>query len=137
MLTGSFASVTLTCCTLDPGNSGTPVFAQSVDQRDLAPCRLWIEAEIANLTLDRCITGPIQTRKGGSVETLKASNSIIQGIRTSDPTQPLTAQLNDVQDPLDSGVRASRSGCARHFSQRQAGFHNAERIDHSLGRNRQ
>jgi hypothetical protein len=113
VLTGSFASVTLTCCTLDPGNTGTPVFAQSVDQRDLAPCHLWIEAEIANLTLDRCITGPIQTRKGGSVETLKASNSIIQGIRTSDPTQPLTA--NDVQDPLDLALALRAPGALATF----------------------
>lgn len=99
VLSGSFASVTLTCCTLDPGNAGdTAVFANSVDQR-LLPCHLWIEAEIATLTVDRCITGPIHTRKGGSVETLSVNDSIIQGIRTSDPTQPLT--VNDVQDPLD------------------------------------
>jgi len=100
ILRGQFASVTVTCCTLDPGNAGAQtVFAQSVDKRDLVPCRLWIEAEIAHLTLDRCITGPVHTRHGGSVETLTAGNSIIQGIPTSDPTKPLTPA--DIQDPMD------------------------------------
>jgi len=109
VLKGSFASVTLTCCTLDPGNTGdSTVFAQSVDQRDLLPCHLWIEAEIANLTLDRCITGPIHTRLGGSVETLSVGNSIIQGIRTSDPAQPLTA--NDIQDPMDLALALRAQG---------------------------
>jgi hypothetical protein len=114
VLTGSFASVTLTCCTLDPGNTGdSTVFAQSVDQRDLFPCRLWIEAEIANLTLDRCIAGPIQTRKGGSVETLTVSNSIIQGIRTSDPTKLLAA--GDIQDPLDMALALREPGALAAF----------------------
>ena len=114
VLTGSFASVTLSCCTLDPGNSGDKaVFAQSVDQRDLLPCHIWIEAEIASLTLDRCITGPIQTRKSGSVETLTSSNSIIQGIRTSDPTQPLTAA--DIQDPLDLALALRAPGTLASF----------------------
>jgi len=106
VVAGQFASVTFTCCTLDPGNvsTATPpvpgeVFDQGVDKRDLLPCRLWIEAEIATLTLDRCITGPVHTRNGGSVETLSANDSIIQGIRTSDPTQLLTA--DDIQDPVD------------------------------------
>jgi hypothetical protein len=60
---------------------------------------LWIEAEIAQLTIDRCITGPIRTRQSGSVETLTITNSIVQGIRTSDATQPLAAV--DIQDPTD------------------------------------
>lgn len=99
VLAGKFASVTLSCCTLDPGTSGPGiVFAQSVDQRDLRPCRLWIEAEITQLTLDRCITGPVHTRNGGSVTTLNAKDSIVQGIRTSG-YGPLTT--DDVQDPID------------------------------------
>jgi hypothetical protein len=100
LLAGTFDSVTLSCCTLDPGNAGTgAVFAQSVDARNLAPTRLWIEADVETLTLDRCVMGPVRTRNGGSVQTLAANDSIIQGIRTSDPTQPLT--LDDIQDPTD------------------------------------
>jgi hypothetical protein len=99
VLRGKFASVTLTCCTLDPGNAGTStVFATSVDGRDLRPSRLWIEAEVRTLTLDRCITGPIRTRDDGDVETMNASDSILQGIRTSG-FGLLTA--DDIADPID------------------------------------
>jgi len=99
ILRGKFSSVTLSCCTLDPGNTGdSSLFAQSVDGRDLRPCRLWIEGEIIQLTLDRCITGPIRTRNGGNVETLNANDSIIQGIRTS-AFGLFTA--DDLQDPVD------------------------------------
>jgi hypothetical protein len=99
VLRGKFASVSLSCCTLDPGNaSDSALFAQAVDGRDLRPSRLWIEAEVAQLTLDRCITGPIRTRNGGDVETLTANDSIIQGIRTSG-FGLLTA--DDVQHPVD------------------------------------
>ena len=99
LLSGKFASVRFSCCTLDPGTSGQgTVFAQSVDQRDLRPCRLWIEAEITQLTFDRCITGPIHTRNGGSVTTLSANDSVLQSIRTSG-YGPLTS--DDVQDPVD------------------------------------
>ena len=113
VLSGKFAKVTLSCCTLDPGNPGDPaastpaVFAQSMDQRDLRPCRLWIEAEIAALVVDRCITGPIRTRNGGSVEKLQASDSILQGIRTSG-TGLLTAA--DIQDPMDLALALRAPG---------------------------
>jgi hypothetical protein len=107
ILRGRFASVTLSCCTLDPGNAGSSaVFAQAVDGRDLRPCRLWIEAEIAQLLLDRCITGPIRTRNGGSVETLTANDSIIQGIRTS-AFGPFTEE--DIQDAVELALVARAS----------------------------
>jgi hypothetical protein len=107
VLTGSFNSVTLRCCTLDPGNAAGPqntpppgdLYAQSIDQRDLAPTRLWIEANIATLTLDRCITGPIRTRMGGEVGTLAANDSILQAIPTSSLTSLL--QPSDLLDPRD------------------------------------
>jgi hypothetical protein len=93
VLRGDFDSVTLNCCTLDPGNvargsSGlssppSPLFAVSADGRDLVPTRLWIEAKVKTLTIDRCILGPIRTRDGGFVETLTVSNSILQAIPTS------------------------------------------------------
>jgi hypothetical protein len=111
VLTGSFDSVTLRCCTLDPGNSAgssadlqntsnpSDIYAQSVDQRDLTPTRLWIEATINTLTFDRCITGPIRTRMGGNVGTLSTNDSIIQGIPSSTLTELL--QSTDILDQLD------------------------------------
>jgi hypothetical protein len=101
VLAGSFRSVTLHCCTLDPGNAAggsadiqntadpNDLYAQSVDERDLLPCHLWIQATIDTLTLDRCITGPIRTQFDGTIGTLMVNDSIIQGIPTSDLTQPL------------------------------------------------
>ena len=111
VLTGAFDSVTLRCCTLDPGNAAgggddlqnaanpADLYAQSVDRRDLVPSRLWIQGTINTLTLDRCITGPIRTRMGGTVATLATNDSIVQGIPTGVLTQPLT--VTDVQDPED------------------------------------
>lgn len=101
VLTGHFASVTLTCCTLDPGSAATPgVFAHpggsppaalyqtAADGPDLVPTRLWIEAEITKLRVDRCVLGPIRTRigstrNGGDVATISISNSTLQAIRTA------------------------------------------------------
>jgi hypothetical protein len=118
VLTGAFESVTLRCCTLDPGNAAggsadlqntsADLFAQSVDQRDLTPTRLWIQATIDTLTLDRCITGPIRTRFGGNVGTVAANDSVIQGIPTADRTQPLT--VADVQDPEDLALALLDAG---------------------------
>jgi hypothetical protein len=111
VLTGSFNSVTLRCCTLDPGNAAggsadlqnianpSDLYAQSVDQRDLAPTRLWIQASVGTLTLDRCITGPIRTQMGGNVGTLATNDSIIQGIPGSLLTNLLLPA--DILDPLD------------------------------------
>ena len=105
VLRGSFASVTLTCCTLDPGNSPpaelagspVPVYAQSIDGRDLVPTRLWIEGEIQQLLIDRCILGPTRTRDLGAVESLTITNSIVQAIPTSN--SPLLSG-SDLMDPL-------------------------------------
>ena len=84
-----FKSVTLTCCTLDPGNTGDftnppTIYTQAVDGRNLVPCRLWIEAHIRELKIDRCITGPIRTRGDGEIEKLTITDSIVQAIRTDD-----------------------------------------------------
>src|SRR5262249_31109264 len=99
VLKGKFASVTFTCCTLDPGNAGdTELFEQSVDGRDLCPCRLWIEGQVRKLTLDRCIVGPIRARNGGDVEAFCANDTIIQGIRTG---KAVDLAADDVQDPED------------------------------------
>jgi hypothetical protein len=120
VLTGSFDSVTLRCCTLDPGNAAggkddlqntadpSDLYAQSVDQRDLAPCRLWIQGTINTLTLDRCIMGPVRTRLGGSVAVLAVNDSILQGIPSGTLTQPLTAA--DIADPADLALALLDTG---------------------------
>jgi hypothetical protein len=82
ILEGSFASVTLTCCTLDPGNAGmTPgTYARSADARDLAPCRLQILGEVGTLVLDRCLAGPIWKAGAGTIEHLQVNDSILQSL---------------------------------------------------------
>ncbi len=92
LLTGAFASVTLACCTLDPGSAaaaapgsppvtasppasppshgsppapGSPPsgpYRMSADGRPLAPTRLVIEATVTTLAVDRSILGPVLTR---------------------------------------------------------------------------
>lgn len=102
VLRGQFDSVTLACCTFDPGNSAArgnaglhPVFAQSIDGRDLVPTRLWIEGEVRELNIDRCILGPIRTRNQGQIETVTIANSILQSIRTSNSPLLVPGDLKD------------------------------------------
>jgi hypothetical protein len=98
ILRGTFATVTLTCCTLDPGNAGsTAPFARSVDGRDLRPTRVWIEGDIITLTIDRCICGPIRVRGSGNLIAFIATDSIIQGIRTSGFD---VFTVDDIEDPV-------------------------------------
>lgn len=88
VLRGSFASVRITACTVDPGTaadvtgvSGEPPLATAADQRVLAPGRIFVEAGvIGELAVDHCVLGPVRTRFGGSVETLTISDSIVQGL---------------------------------------------------------
>lgn len=120
VLSGIFDSVTLTCCTFDPGNSGeSTVFAKSVDGRDLIPTRLWVEGQVRLLQIDRCILGPIRTRANGEIESVTATDSIVQGIRTSDfgpltvaqlkdPTR-LASRLRDARDPLSRFIQGRLS----------------------------
>jgi hypothetical protein len=97
VLRGHFESVTLSCCTLDPGNAGASAgtFAKAADGRDLAPCRLWIEGGVAALTIDRSIVGPIQTRAGGAIQTLVISNSIVQATG-ADPAIAMITGLAEI-----------------------------------------
>lgn len=94
VLRGDFGCVTITCCTLDPGNAPSAtsdalsppgIFAVAADGRELVPTRLWIEAAVGTLTVERSITGPIHTRAGGKVETLVITDSIVQAIPNSTP----------------------------------------------------
>jgi hypothetical protein len=82
VLSGKFDSVTLTCCTFDSGTSGKfpAAYDKAVDGRDLIPSHLWVDAEVQQLTIDRCILGPVQTRLGGEIQTLTVTDSIIQAL---------------------------------------------------------
>jgi hypothetical protein len=113
-LTGAFGAVTISCCTLDPGNGAVPdvfddpfgspppsPFQIAADGRPLRPTRLWIEGTITSLKIDRCVLGSIRTRGAGNVETTSISNSTLQAIRTSN-VGPISA------DEVMDGARLER-----------------------------
>jgi hypothetical protein len=93
VFTGTFETVRLRFMTLDPGTAGQggALFGEAIDATPLAPTTMWIEGTIQELILERCVTGPIRTRNGGAVETLTATDSIIQSIATHalDPSAPI------------------------------------------------
>jgi hypothetical protein len=90
VLTGTFDSVLLNCCTFDPGTAAAETasppgaFAVSADLRPLRPTRLWIEATVTTLTAARCILGPIRTHGTGTVTTLSLSETIVQALPDND-----------------------------------------------------
>ncbi len=112
MLQGGFKSVTITCCTFDPGEAAKvstdanidplEIYACAVDGRELLPCRLWIEGQIEQLTIERSILGPIRTRNIGAspadmgkVDRLTLQDSIVQAIRTELVDQDSALALSD------------------------------------------
>ncbi len=109
VLRGSFDTVRITACTVDPGTAaeGSPPVATAVDGTPLTPSRIFIEADpnvqasqagaIRELLVDHCILGPIRTRFGGSVEKLTITDSIVQGLpATTGPSYTAA----DIFDPL-------------------------------------
>ena len=125
VLTGDFDAVRLRLSTFDPGTSGageTPptVFASALDGLALRPATLIVEGTIRNLTIERCICGPIRTRGGGAVETLTIDDSLVQSIPTHaaggeatlyDPAELATrAKLG--ADPAAAALRAALNAAA-------------------------
>jgi hypothetical protein len=108
VLRGSFATVRITGCTIDPGTAadGTPPLATAADGVTLAPGRVFIEADparpagdagsVGQLLVDHCILGPVRTRLGGSVETVTITDSIVQGLPA---TAGSSYTVADVFDP--------------------------------------
>ena len=127
VLRGGFDRVTLSCCTLDPGTDGSlwqppAVWQPAVDGRALAACLLRIEGTVSTLVIDRCILGPARVSSGGVVQTLCASNSIIQGLPL-DTGAGLTPQavfdpaglfglLHHQRDPLTAWLAGQLTGTA-------------------------
>ena len=127
VLRGGFDRVTLSCCTLDPGTDGSlwqppAVWQPAVDGRALAACLLKVEGTVSTLVIDRCILGPVRVSSGGVVQTLCASNSIIQGL-TLDTGAALTPQavfdpaglfglLHHQRDPLTAWLAGQLTGPA-------------------------
>jgi hypothetical protein len=81
-LRGQFDRVRFNCCTLDPGSAGDAPnsLQQALDGRDLIATQLLIEGAVRELVIDRCITGPVQERAGGSVQKLLVRDSIVQAL---------------------------------------------------------
>jgi hypothetical protein len=84
-LKGEFESIVIRYCTLDPGNSGAnlkvpQLYMDAVDSVPLAPTRLFVEAKMAFLDIQRSILGPVRTRNGGGIQSLNISDSIVQAI---------------------------------------------------------
>jgi hypothetical protein len=128
VLRGSFDTVRLTACTIDPGTTGpgSPPLAMAADGVPLAPGRIFIEADpaapageggtIRQLLIDHCIAGPIRTHFQGAVETLTITDSIIQGLpATAGPAvtaadvfdPPLLATSLLSADPLSAALLAA------------------------------
>ncbi len=124
VLRGSFDTVRITACTVDPGTAapGSPPLATAADGTVLAPCRIFIEADpaasagqpggIGQLVVDHCILGPVRTRFGGAVQTLTISDSIVQGLPATGGTAFTAA---DIFDPalLARGLAAGQEGSGR------------------------
>ena len=129
VLRGSFDTVRITACTVDPGTAaaGSPPLATAADGTLLAPCRIFVEADpaappgtgrpIGQLLVDHCILGPVRTRFGGSVETLTITDSIVQGLPATTGTAYTTA---DIADPPLLGQGPARAEPAAAGAARRA-----------------
>ncbi len=107
VLKGSFGTVRITACTIDPGTAapGSPPLSTAVDGLVLGPGRIFVEDDpaagqpgaIGQLIIDHAITGPVRTRFGGSVQTLTISDSIVQGLPATTGAAYTAA---DIFDPV-------------------------------------
>jgi hypothetical protein len=100
VLRGSFDSVTLSSCTLDPGKwkpdlaGGAGQWDTAADGRTLNAAHLRIEATVRLLVIERSIIGPIQDDKTHGVESLIVRDSIVQAAEPG--TNALTIHSGEV-----------------------------------------
>ena len=78
VLTGTWASVTIRRCTLDPG--GTDAWGNPIQ-----PVHLIVAGDVQQLTLDRCITGPIHLSGTGVIDSILIEDTIVQSITSGTP----------------------------------------------------
>jgi hypothetical protein len=84
VLKGQFKSVALRSCTLDPGGTaagGTPI----------PPVRLVVQAQVQELSIQGCVSGPLVTGAGGALETVEIADSIVQAL---DPSKAKALDLS-------------------------------------------
>ncbi|MEM9194914.1 MAG: hypothetical protein AAGF12_37390 [Myxococcota bacterium] len=79
VLRGSFRSVVLRHCTLDPGGRDT-------DGNPILPVPLRIEASIDELRVERSMTANILVEPSGSVDRLVVQDSVVDGDRSLGPS---------------------------------------------------
>ena len=124
VLRGSFDTVRITACTIDPGTAAARLAAArdggrrrpswpraGSSSRPTRPPRA-SGGVIGQLLVDHCILGPVRTRSGGSVETLTITDSIVQGLPATSGTAFTAA---DVFDPvlLARGLAAGDEGAGQ------------------------
>jgi hypothetical protein len=82
VIAGNWDSVTLRLCTIDPGTADPQNPGQvlsGIDGVKLAPSHIYIDGQVATLTVQNCITGPIAARNG-AFKNLVVNNSILQAM---------------------------------------------------------
>jgi len=84
VLSGQFRSVKLRSCTLDPGGLAS-------DGTSIRPVQLLVRAQVKELTIQSCITGPLVADTGGALEDVQLSDSIVQAL---DPSSALALDLD-------------------------------------------
>lgn len=95
-LAGSFDSVTISTCTLDPGGTGR--FAKAVDGQPLAPTRLRVTGQIRRLHIDRSIVGSIVVHGDKAlVEHLVIDDSIVHATAPGEPALAIGTGRTDVR----------------------------------------
>lgn len=85
ILKGNFEKVILRHVTLDPGGR-----MQEKGNETIPTVTLVVEGHVERLLVESCITGPIKTRKNGTIESIEIRDSILQ---SHDGNQP-ALQLN-------------------------------------------
>lgn len=109
-LAGSFASVTLTQVTLDPGTltaDGSGV-AEAIDGVDLSATTLTVTGYVGELQVERSIVGPIATTGIGAIATLTIVDSIVQSIGTQPALATGSGEIDIVRSTILGTCRVHR-----------------------------
>jgi hypothetical protein len=97
VIAGTWNSVTLSQCVIDPGTADPRNPAQplaAIDGVALAASHILVEGQVASLVVQNCVTGPIVAR-GGAIAQLTVTDSIVQAT---------TAEASPYAISADSGA---------------------------------